>query len=73
MEISTLEFESLLWAWNWATSPTRLLTDAEHRAEAEEARRIDARLKALGLVEGRDWVEADSGKRYPASYSRAGR
>ncbi len=49
----------LVYAWNWATCPTRPMTDREHSACRRLARRVDQELQ------GRTgWHEADSGRRY---------
>ncbi len=56
-------------AWNHATDPSRLMTDREHTRAFAYARAIRARMRRLGYVLGRDYVQTPVGI-YPAALAR---
>jgi len=52
-------------AWNHATSPSRAMTDREHKRASAHARAIRGHLARIGYQLGRDYRELSSGALWP--------
>jgi hypothetical protein len=52
-------------AWNHATNPALLMTDADHDRSRIYARAVMARMCRLGFVFGRDYRELSNGMLWP--------
>lgn len=74
-QLDYYEVSALCYDWNTATSPFKLRTAAEHARMNRWARALKARLRALGAVEGRHYIESEnSGRLSPLpNFPTAGR
>ena len=52
-------------AWNHATNPNLLMTDADHDRSGIYALAIMARMRRLGFAYGRDYRELSNGMLWP--------
>ena len=54
-------------AWNHATSPSRMMSDSEHKRSSTYARAIMNRIRRQGFAYGKDYRELSNGSLWPLS------
>jgi hypothetical protein len=57
-------------AYNHATRPSLLMTEAEHTRADQYARAVKNRLARLGFAEGLDWREMSTGSLWPIARAK---